>query len=238
MLSILSKIFGGNKSQKDVKLLMPIVEKVGQFFKQYESLTNDELRGKTVEFRTRIKNHLLEIDNTIEAKKVEAEALPVEEINQRDVIYQQIDKLKKERDTQIEAILAEMQPETFAVVKETARRFTNNTEIVATATELDRELSLKKEHVSIQGDNVIYKNTWLAAGGAVTWNMVHYDVQLIGGSVLHQGKIAVHAGFVLKRFRLTTRCGALAFVGTGLQSRVTDVRVPLRVQCNAVPAQP
>ena len=190
MLSILSKIFGGNKSQKDVKLLMPIVEKVGQFFKQYESLTNDELRGKTVEFRTRIKNHLLEIDNTIEAKKVEAEALPVEEINQRDVIYQQIDKLKKERDTQIEAILAEIQPEAFAVVKETARRFTNNTEIVATATELDRELSLKKEHVSIQGDNVIYKNTWLAAGGAVTWNMVHYDVQLIGGSVLHQGKIA------------------------------------------------
>ena len=190
MLSILSKIFGGNKSQKDVKLLMPIVEKVGQFFKQYESLTNDELRGKTVEFRTRIKNHLQEIDNTIEAKKAEAEALPVEEINQRDVIYQQIDKLKKERDTQIEAILAEIQPEAFAVVKETARRFTNNTEIVATATDLDRELSLKKEHVSIEGGNVIYKNTWLAAGGAVTWNMVHYDVQLIGGSVLHQGKIS------------------------------------------------
>ena len=190
MLSILSKIFGGNKSQKDVKLLMPIVEKVNQFLKQYESLTNDELRGKTTEFRTRIKSHLQEIDNTVEAKKAEAEALPVEDISQRDAIYQQIDKLKKERDTRIEVILAEIQPEAFAVVKETAKRFTNNTEIVATVTDLDRELSVQKEHISIEGDNVIYKNTWLAAGGAVTWNMVHYDVQLIGGSVLHQGKIA------------------------------------------------
>ena len=190
MLSILSKIFGGNKSQKDVKLLMPIVEKVNQFLKQYESLTNDELRGKTTEFRARIKSHLQEIDNTVEAKKTEAEALPVEDISQRDAIYQQIDKLKKERDTLIEVILAEIQPEAFAVVKETAKRFTNNTEIVATVTDLDRELSVQKEHISIEGDNVIYKNTWLAAGGAVTWNMVHYDVQLIGGSVLHQGKIA------------------------------------------------
>ena len=110
MLSILSKIFGGNKSQKDVKLLMPIVEKVNQFLKQYESLTNDELRGKTKEFRTRIKSHLQEIDNTVEAKKAEAEALPVEDISQRDAIYQQIDKLKKERDTRIEVILAEIQP--------------------------------------------------------------------------------------------------------------------------------
>ena len=190
MLSILSKIFGGNKSQKDVKLLMPIVEKVNQFLKQYESLTNDELRGKTTEFRTRIKSHLQEIDNTVEAKKAEAEALPVEDISQRDAIYQQIDKLKKERDTRIEVILAEIQPEAFAVVKETAKRFTNNTEIIATVTDLDRELSLQKEHIRIEGDKVIYKNTWLAAGGAVTWNMVHYDVQLIGGSVLHQGKIA------------------------------------------------
>ncbi|MCY7422238.1 MAG: preprotein translocase subunit SecA, partial [Chitinophagaceae bacterium] len=190
MLSILSKIFGGNKSQKDVKLLLPVVEKVNQFFTQYQSLSNDELRGKTDEFRTRIKNHLQEIDNTLEAKKAEAEGLPVEEISERDAIYQQIDKLKKERDTLIEAILAEIQPEAFAVVKETARRFTNNGEVVATVTDLDRELTLKKEHIRIEGNQVIYKNTWLAAGGLVTWNMVHYDVQLIGGSVLHQGKIS------------------------------------------------
>ena len=216
MLSILSKIFGGNKSQKDVKLLMPIVEKVNQFLKQYESLTNDELRGKTTEFRTRIKNHLQEIDNTVEAKKAEAEALPVEEISQRDVIYQQIDKLKKERDTQIEAILAEIQPEAFAVVKETAKRFTNNAEVVATVTDLDRELSVQKEHISIEGDQVIYKNTWLAAGGAVTWNMVHYDVQLIGGSVLHQGKIAEMATGEGKTLVSTLPAYLNALVGEGV----------------------
>ena len=216
MLSILSKIFGGNKSQKDVKLLMPIVEKVNQFLKQYESLTNDELRGKTTEFRTRIKNHLQEIDNTVEAKKAEAEALPVEEISQRDVIYQQIDKLKKERDTQIEAILAEIQPEAFAVVKETAKRFTNNAEVVATVTDLDRELSVQKEHISIEGDRVIYKNTWLAAGGAVTWNMVHYDVQLIGGSVLHQGKIAEMATGEGKTLVSTLPAYLNALVGEGV----------------------
>jgi preprotein translocase subunit SecA len=190
MLSLLSKIFGGNKSQKDVKLLMPIVEKVNRYFQEYQNLSNDELRAKTVEFRGRIKKHLENIDATIESQKAEAEGLPVEEISARDVIYQQIDKLKKERDEQIEVILEEIRPEAFAVVKETARRFSQNAEIVSKATDLDRELSVTKEHVRIEGDNVIFKNTWLAAGGPVTWNMVHYDVQLIGGSVLHQGKIS------------------------------------------------
>ncbi len=190
MLSLLSKIFGGNKSQKDVKLLMPIVEKVNQFFSEYQRFSNDELRGKTAEFKMRIKQHLEEIDTTIEEKKSEAETLPIEEISARDTIYQQIDKLKKDRDAKIEEILAEIQPEAFAVVKETARRLTENEFVEATATDLDRELSLKKEHIKIDGEKVIYKNAWLAGGTLVSWNMVHYDVQLIGGSVLHQGKIA------------------------------------------------
>jgi preprotein translocase subunit SecA len=190
MLGFLSKLFGGSKSQKDVKLLLPIVEKVNQYFQQYQSLSNDELRGKTQEFKARIKKHLENIDAAIENQKNEAEALPIDDITNRDAIYQLIDKLKRDRDEQIEEALKEIQAEAFAVVKETARRFTENTEIVAKATDLDRELSIDKPHIRIEGDNAIYQNTWLAAGNPVTWNMVHYDVQLIGGAVLHSGKIS------------------------------------------------
>jgi len=190
MLKIISKLFGGNKSEKDVKQMLPIVQKANEFFRQYETLTNDELRNKTVEFRQRIKEHLTGIDAEIESRKQEAEALAATDIHHRDTIYQQIDKLKKDRDKKIEEALAAIQPEAFAVVKETARRFSNNTELVSTATPLDREFSVVKEYVTISGDQSIFKNTWTAGGGKVTWNMVHYDVQLIGGSVLHQGKIA------------------------------------------------
>jgi len=190
MLKFISKILGGNKSEKDVAAIRPIVEKINQFFQQYQSLTNDELRNKTVEFKQRIKTYLSNIDAEIAAKKSEAEALPMDQIHAKDDIYQAVDKLKKERDKQIEEILKEIQPEAFAVVKETARRFTNNTELVSTATDLDRELSVKKDYISINNDQSIFKNSWVAGGTEITWNMVHYDVQLIGGSVLHNGKIA------------------------------------------------
>lgn len=190
MLKFIAKLFGGSKSEKDVQQILPIVEKVNQFYEQYQSLTNDELRHKTVEFRQRIREYLSEIDTEIEAKRQSAEALPEGDIHGRDAIYQEVDKLKKDRDKKLEEILLEIQPEAFAVVKETARRFTHNTEIAATANDFDRELSVKKDYVQIRGDQSVFNNTWLAAGGKVTWNMVHYDVQLIGGSVLHQGKIA------------------------------------------------
>jgi preprotein translocase subunit SecA len=190
MLKFLSKILGGNKSEKDVAAIRPIVEKTNQFFQQYQSLTNDELRNKTVEFKARIKEHLKDIDAQIEAKKAEADALAVDEIHAKDAIYQEVDKMGKERNKKIEEILLEIQPEAFAVIKETARRFTTNTELAVTATQLDRDLSVRKDYISIQGDKAIYKNSWTAAGGQITWNMVHYDVQLIGGSVLHSGKIA------------------------------------------------
>ncbi len=190
MLKLFSKLFGSSKSEKDVQQIMPIIQKIHQFYEQYQQLTNDELRNKTQEFKQRIQSYLTDIDQEIAAKKQEAESLPENEIHNRDTIYQQVDKLKKERDKKIEEILAQIQPEAFAVVKETARRFKENAEMVSTATALDRELSVKKEHIRIEGDKSIFKNTWTAAGGTVTWNMVHYDVQLIGGSVLHQGKIA------------------------------------------------
>jgi preprotein translocase subunit SecA len=190
MLGILSKIFGGNKSEKDIKHIQPLVEQVNQHFASYQSLTNDQLRGKTMEFKARIKEHLSKLDAQIADLNKQAEELPFSDINGKDVIYQEVDQLKKDRDEQIEEVLETILPEAFAVVKETARRFKENEELVATATELDRNLSVKKEHIRIEGDQSIYKNSWLAAGSPITWNMVHYDVQLIGGTVLHQGKIA------------------------------------------------
>ncbi|MBS1932594.1 MAG: preprotein translocase subunit SecA [Bacteroidetes bacterium] len=190
MLGIISKIFGGNKSEKDIKTILPIVEKINQHFASYQSLTNDQLRAKTDEFKQRIKNHLSTIDNEISQLNKKAEELPFSDINGKDAIYNEIDELKKNRDKQFEEVLKEILPEAFAVVKETARRFKENEEIVATATEHDKNLSVKKQHIRIEGDKVIYKNSWMAAGNLITWNMVHYDVQLIGGTVLHQGKIS------------------------------------------------
>jgi preprotein translocase subunit SecA len=190
MLGILSKIFGGNKSEKDIRIIQPLVGQINEHFSAYQALTNDQLRAKTVEFKARIVDHLSKIDTEVAELNQRAEELPFSDINGKDVIYQQIDELKKERDEQIEEVLEALLPEAFAVVKETARRFKENEEIVSSVTELDRTLSIKKEHIRIEGDQVIYKNTWMAAGSPITWNMVHYDVQLIGGTVLHQGKIA------------------------------------------------
>ncbi len=190
MFGVLSKIFGGNKSEKDVKKILPVVENINKYFQQYASISNDELRGKTAEFRRRINEHLKDIDDEINTKKAEAESVETNDIGSRDNIYKEIDELKKSRDKKIEEILEQILPEAFAVVKETSRRFKENEEVVSTATDLDRELAARKNNVIIESDRSIYKNSWLAAGGTVTWNMVHYDVQLIGGAVLHSGKIA------------------------------------------------
>lgn len=190
MIKLIAKLLGGNKSEKDVAAIQPLVIKINEFYKQFQSLTNDELRNKTTEFRERIKQHLIDIDAVIENKKAEAENLPSYEVHTKDAIYKEVDKLIKDRDKKIEEILQQILPEAFAVVKETATRFTNNSEIISTSTELDKDLSVTKNYVSIDGDKSIFKNTWIAGGGQITWNMVHYDVQLIGGTVLHQGKIA------------------------------------------------
>ena len=190
MLGFLSKLFGGSKSEKDVQKLAPIVEKINQYFQECQSLSNDQLRSKTQEFRIRIKEYLAEIDKEISVLTAQADAYGEDQIQDKDLTYQEIDKLKKERDRKIEEILEQIQPEAFAVVKEAARRFTNNEELQATATQLDKDLVVKRTHMRIEGDQVFYKKAWLAGGSEVVWNMVHYDVQLIGGSVLHQGKIA------------------------------------------------
>ncbi|MFI5156388.1 MAG: preprotein translocase subunit SecA [Chitinophagales bacterium] len=190
MLGFISKIFGGNKSEKDIKLIQPLVAEINNHCTTYQSLSHDALRAKTTEFKLRIKEHLQQIDNEIADLNRKAEELPFSDITGKDSLYNEIDRLQKDRDKQIEEILKQLLPEAFAVVKETARRFKENAEIESAATELDRELSIKKDHIRIDGDKVIYKNTWTAAGGQITWNMIHYDVQLIGGAVLHEGKIA------------------------------------------------
>jgi preprotein translocase subunit SecA len=190
MLKLFSKIFGNSKSEKDVSKLNPQVTRINEFFASYATLTNDQLRSKTTEFRARIQEHLKVIDAEISGLNKQAEELPEEDINGKDDLYKQVDELRKKRNQQIEEILEAILPEAFAVVKEASRRFKENTEIISTATPLDRELSVKKEHIRIEGDRSIFSNTWKAGGTPITWNMVHYDVQLIGGMVLHQGKIA------------------------------------------------
>jgi preprotein translocase subunit SecA len=185
--NIVKSIFG-NKSDRDYKEMQPIVAEINAEYEKLKSLSNDELRNKTTEFRNRIAEHLSVIDAEIAELKITAEA--EEELQSKDGHYKRIEELRKERDKQIEEVLKEILPEAFAVVKETAFRFTNNPTLEATATDLDRELSVKYQNIQIDGGKVRYANTWLAAGSEVKWEMVHYDVQLIGGIVLHQGKIA------------------------------------------------
>ncbi|MBZ5857353.1 preprotein translocase subunit SecA [Flavihumibacter profundi] len=190
MLGFIQKLFGGSKSEKDVKIIQPIVAKVNEYFTAYQSLTNDQLRAKTQEFKSRIQQHLQEINAEIDLLSNNAEALPFSDFTGKDSIYQEIDKLKKKRNEEIEEILKEIAPEAFAVVKETGRRFSQNEVLVSSPTELDRQLAVSRDYVSIEGNETRFRNTWTAGGGNITWNMVHYDVQLIGGYVLHTGKIS------------------------------------------------
>ncbi len=190
MFKLLSGLFGGSKSEKDVKAISPIVRQINQHFNSFAGISNDALRNKTLEFRSRISDHLQEIDNNIEALNAQAETLPAEDILGRDDIYKQLDELKKKRNEQIEEVLQQILPEAFAVVKEAGRRFKEHDELVSTATPLDRELCIRKDYVKIQGEQSVFKTSWMAAGSLINWNMVHYDVQLIGGTVLHQGKIS------------------------------------------------
>ncbi|TCI91039.1 preprotein translocase subunit SecA [Tenacibaculum sp. M341] len=187
ILNSIIKLFVGDKQQKDLKLLQPIVEKVKTFEPQLASLSHDELRAKTIEFKSKIK----EATNTFETQISELEEeVKTADIDRQEEIYAQIDKLKDESYAASEKVLEDIMPEAFAVVKETAKRFANKEEIEVSATPFDRELSATKEHVTLEGEKAFWANSWDASGKEVTWDMVHYDVQLIGGSVLHQGKIA------------------------------------------------
>ena len=184
-----AKIFG-TKTEKDLKELKPYVGLINKEFEQLRNISDDELRGKTGELKGRIKDHLKKIDDQIEELHNQVEENPSLDVHQKEEIFANIDKLESDRDTELEKVLMEILPLGFAVVKETARRFAENEKIVVTATPHDKEIAAKKANVEISGETATWRNRWNAAGNEVFWNMVHYDVQLIGGVVLHQGKIA------------------------------------------------
>ena len=188
LINSILKAFVGDKSQKDVKALQSTVAKIKSIESTLSGLSNDELRQKTADFKARIRDARAEKDAQIAQLKAEAEA--TSDIDKREDIYTDIDRLEKEAYEISEKVLNDILPEAFAVIKETARRFKENTHITVQATALDRELSATKSYIVLEGDNAIWANSWNAAGKEITWDMIHYDVQLIGGIVLHQGKIA------------------------------------------------
>ncbi|MBK9048696.1 MAG: hypothetical protein IPL74_19120 [Bacteroidetes bacterium] len=185
----LSKLFG-NKADRDLKELVPVVSQIKEAEVTITQLNDDQLREKTSEFKKRIQDYIVATVEERISINDQIEKNPTMEMGTKEDLYRRIDELQKEENSKIEEILNEILPEAFGVVRETARRFSANSEIRVKATQHDRDLSVKKSYIKISGDDAIYSNTWMAAGNSVTWNMIHYDVQLIGGSVLHQGKIA------------------------------------------------
>ena len=182
----LSKLFG-NKATRDMKEIVPWVEKVKAAYPAISQLTNDELRAKTKELQQYVRNSAQTQRDKIAELKAKVEET---ELEQRESLFVQIDKLEKEVLECYEKALDEILPQAFAIVKDTARRFSENEFIEVTATDFDRELAATKDFVRIEGDKAIYQNHWMAGGSEIQWNMVHYDVQLFGGVVLHKGKIA------------------------------------------------
>ena len=187
-ISSLIKIFVGDKAKKDMKEIAPLVTQINAHQAQYKSLTNDQLRAKTTEFKERIATARKEYEEKIQSLKAQADT--TEDIDQKEDFYTEIDKLTDEAYKAGEKVLNDILPEAFAVMKETAQRFVDNSTIEVTAAPYDRELASLKDYVTIEGEKALWKNSWDAAGKAITWDMVHYDVQLIGGIALHQGKIA------------------------------------------------
>jgi len=191
VLELIGKLFG-NKHDRDMKPLWPIVDDVKLAFEGLESLSNDELRAKTAEFKKRIADHVQTEKEEVASLKAQAEK--EEDMEEKERIYSSADALEKDIKIKIEEVLKEILPEAFAVMKETAKRFSKNSHIEVTASQRDRDFSATKKYIKIIGGDSLAKaqwsNAWPVRGNDTTWNMVHYDVQLIGGAVLHQGKIA------------------------------------------------
>jgi len=188
MLGKILKLFVGDKSKKDLKLINPIIEKIHSFEQVMSSLSNDELRAQTNEFKNQINSSIAEINSQID--KIKKEIEEVTDFDKKEGLFGQIDKLNEEAYNVSEDTLNEILPKAFAVVKETAKRFVENKEVIVEANDNDIELSSRKDYIQVKNNKSYWKNTWDAAGKNIVWDMVHYDVQLIGGVAMHQGKIA------------------------------------------------
>ncbi|MBC7124851.1 MAG: preprotein translocase subunit SecA, partial [Bacteroidales bacterium] len=186
--NFLTKFFG-TKSDRDLRELMPIVNKIREAYPRYTTLTNDQLREETERLRKVVRDYIAEDEAKVEQLKAQMESDEID-YEEKERVYKEVERLTKQIDDKIEEVLNQVLPDAFSIVKETARRFKENETIEVTATQFDRDLAARKDFVTIQGDKAIYKNRWMAGGNEIVWDMVHYDVQLIGGVVLHQGKIA------------------------------------------------
>ena len=211
----IAKVFG-TKSARDLKEVTPYVDKINTIHKELTGISDDQLRGKTSELKSEINDRLKSIDTQLSDlhNKIEEDASL--DISEKENIFNQIDNLESERDKELEVVLLELLPTAFAVVKETARRFAENEQLEVEATLWDKEVAAKKSNVEIKGSSAIWHNKWDAAGTPVEWNMVHYDVQLIGGVVLHQGKISEMATGEGKTLVATLPAYLNALAGRGL----------------------
>jgi len=181
--------FLGNKADRDMREVMPYVDKIKAAYEPLPLLSNDQLRERSAALKQRVSDFVATDRSELEALKSRAED-PEVDVTEMESIYKQIDQLDDEIDEKIEVVLNEILPEAFAVIKETAKRFKENEEIEVTALEYDKTLAASRDSVEIKGNRAIWKNRWMAGGNEITWDMVHYDVQLIGGVALHSGKIA------------------------------------------------
>ena len=188
LLDSVLKVFVGDKSKKDVEALKPIIKKIKTFENEFETYSLDQLRANTIQFKQKIADATSEFTKKVDELSEKAEN--AEDIVEKEDIYAEIDALQEQIYEASEKVLEEILPEAFATVKETAKRFFHNTELEVEASEFDRQLSASKEYIKLKDDKAIWSNSWNAAGKEVTWDMIHYDVQLIGGLALHQGKIA------------------------------------------------
>ncbi|MBT3801645.1 MAG: preprotein translocase subunit SecA, partial [Bacteroidetes bacterium] len=189
LAKVLTSVFG-NKSDRDVKSATPLVIKINEAYEKFHSYSDDEIRENTTKFRNQIQEHLNSIDDKISTIKNSIDTDLDMQPEDKEELYRNIDKLEKERNEELEKVLKQVLPEAFATMKQVSKRLTENKQLVVTANDRDKELAVSKDYVKIQGDQATYANEWDAAGGLIKWEMVHYDVQLIGGVVLHEGKIA------------------------------------------------
>jgi preprotein translocase subunit SecA len=189
MLKLIAKIFG-TKSEKDIKRIMPLVELTKQEGERVKSLSNDELRGESKSIQDFINQELKNIDDRLAALHQKIADNPTLEINDKEAVFAEIDNLEDERNKELEKVLMKVLPKAFAIVRETAKRFKENEYLEVTAHDFDRVIAATRENIKIVGDKAHWFNKWMAAGNLVTWDMVHYEVQLIGGIVLHEGKVA------------------------------------------------